>query len=134
MSVADWSISHIRVLYHVCETPFQICGNVSGIQDLFICSGLAVLQKHLTGDYRQMFLREGKLVVFHWPTFCIMMLCLLASMYSFDTRDNGTIIIYIYIYKHIYIYIFKHIYIYIYKYIYIYRYRYRYHCFHKDLH
>ena len=32
--------------------PFQTSGNASDIRDLFIHLGLAVLKKHLMGDYR----------------------------------------------------------------------------------
>ena len=54
-----WWISYIRAIHYVCETPFQISGNASDIRNLFMCLGLAVLQKHLTDDYRWMFLRDG---------------------------------------------------------------------------
>ena len=37
----DWWISYIRAVYHVCGTPSQISGNVSGILDLFVRLGLA---------------------------------------------------------------------------------------------
>ena len=53
LRVTDWWISYIIAVYHVCGTPFQISFNVSGIQDLFIRLGLAVLEKHLTGSYRK---------------------------------------------------------------------------------
>ena len=55
VSTTDWWIWYIRALHHVCGASFLISGNVYGIQDLFMHLGLAVLRKHLTGDYRQMF-------------------------------------------------------------------------------
>ena len=51
--------------YHIFGTSSQISGNVSEIQDLFMSLGLAVLRKNLTGDYRQVFAREG-LVLCVW--------------------------------------------------------------------
>ena len=54
-----WWISYIRAVHYVCGTPFQTSGNTSGIRNLFMRLGLAVLQKHLTDDYRYMFLRDG---------------------------------------------------------------------------
>ena len=47
-----WWISYIRAVDYVCGTPFQISGNASDIRNLFMRLGLAVLQKHLTDDYR----------------------------------------------------------------------------------
>ena len=62
MRVTSWWISYIRFACHVCGTPFQMSSNVSGIQDLFMRLGLAVLQKYLTGDYGQMFAWDGSLM------------------------------------------------------------------------
>ena len=59
MRVPNWGISYTIAAYHVCRTPFQISANVFGIQDLFIRLGLAVLQKHLMGDYYQLFAWDG---------------------------------------------------------------------------
>ena len=56
--MTDWWISYIRAVYHVCRTPFQISGNVSGIQNLFVRLGLAALQKHTIDGYCQMFARN----------------------------------------------------------------------------
>ena len=49
--IGSWWISYIRAVHYVCGIPFQISGNVSDIQNLFIRLGLAALQKHLTNDY-----------------------------------------------------------------------------------
>ena len=54
-----WWISYIRAVYYVYGTPLQIFGNASGIWNLFMRLGLAVLRKHLTGDYRRMFSGDG---------------------------------------------------------------------------
>ena len=50
-----WWISYISAVHYVSGTPFQISGNASDIRNLFMRLGLAVLQKHLTEDYRWMF-------------------------------------------------------------------------------
>ena len=47
-----WWIPYIKAIHYVCGIPFQIPGNASDIRNLFIRLGLAVLQKHLTDDYR----------------------------------------------------------------------------------
>ena len=47
-----WWISHIGAVDYVYGTPFQISGNASDIRNLSMHLGLAVLQKHLTDDYR----------------------------------------------------------------------------------
>ena len=39
--------------------PFQTFGNGSDIRNLFMRLGLAVLQKHLMDDYREMLLQDG---------------------------------------------------------------------------
>ena len=57
--MTDRWISYITAVQHVCGAPFLISGSVSGIQDLFMDLVLAVPRKHLTGDYRQMFMRDG---------------------------------------------------------------------------
>ena len=63
-----WWISYIRVEHYVCRTAFQISGNASDIQNLFMCLGLAVLKKHLTDDHCWMFLRDGFVIrVWHGP-------------------------------------------------------------------
>ena len=51
--MTGWWVLCIRNVYHVSVAPFQISGNVFGIQGLFMHQGLAVLRKHLTGHYRQ---------------------------------------------------------------------------------
>ena len=58
-SLECWWISYVRAEDYVCGPPFQIPGNISDIGNLFIRLGLAVLRKHLTDDYHQMFLRDG---------------------------------------------------------------------------
>ena len=60
--VSDWLISYIRAIFHICGTPFQISGSISDIQKLFMRLGLAVLRKHLTGDYNEIFVRYGFLI------------------------------------------------------------------------
>ena len=59
MRVTDWWVLYIRITYHVCGTPLGISGNASGVQDLFMRLGLAVLRKHLMDDYRQMVSRDA---------------------------------------------------------------------------
>ena len=56
--MTDYCISNITTVYHVSATLFVISGNVSGIQGLFLRLGLVILRKHLTGDYRKMFMRD----------------------------------------------------------------------------
>ena len=51
----QWWISYIGAVHYVCRAPFQISGNASDIWNLFMCLGLAVLQKYLTDDYRDGF-------------------------------------------------------------------------------
>ena len=64
-----WWISNIRAVRYVCGTPFQISGNASDIGNLFMRLGLAVLKKHLTDDYRWMFLQDGFVLrVWRGPT------------------------------------------------------------------
>ena len=88
---------------------------------IVICPLVTILNWWLSSkDMKLRVLIEEALVVFHWLTFRIILLCLFARGHRntfFDTRDNSRINIHIYIYTYICIYI--HIYIYIYIYIYI---------------
>ena len=44
-----WWISYFRAVHYVCDTSFQISGNASDIQNLFMSLGLDVLQKPFNG-------------------------------------------------------------------------------------
>ena len=59
--VWPWWVSYIRAVYHVCGTPFQILGNVSGIRDLFMRLGLAVLRKKTFARFASSYVCDRKL-------------------------------------------------------------------------
>ena len=116
----DYWILYIRVVHHVCWTPFLISGSVSGIQDLFMHLQLAVLRRYLTGDYRQMFTQDfcymcdrGLSAPQEWHhsnLYRYIVICTLVTVFNWW---NSFHIIYYMIYNMYYIYIY--IYIYIYK-------------------
>ena len=65
MRKTSWRISNIRGVHHVCGATFLISGNVSGIQELIMHLGLAVLQKTFNKRLHQTFAWDG-LVLRMW--------------------------------------------------------------------
>ena len=123
----DWWVSYIRALYHVCGTPFQILGNVSGIRDLFMRLGLAVLRKKMFARFASSYVCNRKLGFLlewrHSNLIPYITICTFVTIFnwrhkilSIDKRSTRSLsLTYVSYYTYIYIYIY--IYIYSIKYI-----------------